>query len=303
MDGPKTYHDLTSKQRWALQALTAELNSLPIAETIFECVRLRGIDISTTAGKTEVRRALGGARATGLIFSHVFALRDVNEQRRAINRAIHERLQFPYPTRREEVPAYVEAGLDAVMWSGRLEIALQQFADLCIQLWMLIRKAAAAAGYDVPQDDLDYLNSFRPLRTYSAHIDNRLPGGINQDEVISEIETERGWRIIGGFEIDELDRVVINGQAIEVNDRGFERADKIARSTLAGLKPSAIAQLHQYFVQHPETIPPVSAVRQDGLTRVAKSSERASRTSGLGETDFAERRPLAHREEKGVGQR
>src|SRR5215204_5471485 len=238
MGRQRTFEDLTSKQRWALQALVTELNGHPVAETIVESIRLRGLDESTDAGKAEYRRALGGGRAAQLIFSHILALYDTNEKRKAIGRAIHEKMQFPYPTTREEIPAFVAAELDAMMWAGRQEIVLQEFANLCIQLWMLVQKAAAAAGYSIPQDDLAFLNSFRPLRTYSAHIDNRLPGEANQDEVVTEIDDERGWQVIVGFEIDEQDRVIIKDQAVEVNDPGFRRVDEIIRRTLGSLKPS-----------------------------------------------------------------
>lgn len=285
MEPQRTYEDLTSKQRWALQALVTELTGHPIAETIVESIRLRGLDVSTDAGKAEYRRALGGGRAAQLIFSHILALHDVNEQRKTIGRAIHEKMQFPYPTEKEEIPAFVEAELDAMMWAGRQEIVLQEFANLCIQLWMLVQKAAAAAGYPIPPDDLAFLNSFRQLRTYSAHIDNRLPGEANQDEVATEIETDRGWQVIAGFEIDDQERVIIKGQAVEVNDPGFERVDEIVRRTLGALKPSAIAQMHQYFVQHPEDIPPVRAVRRGTLTRAAKPGERGSRAASAEQSD------------------
>src|SRR5215217_5724298 len=279
MGRQRTFDDLTSKQRWALQALVAELNGHPVAETIVESIRLRGVDISTDAGKAEYRRALGGGRAAQMIFSHLLALRDANEKRKSIGTAIHEKMQFPYPTTIEEIPAFVEAELDAMMWAGRQEIVLQEFANLCIQLWMLLKKAAAAAGYTIPQADLDFLNSYRPLQTCAAHIDTRLPGEVNQDEVVTEIETERGWQVIAGFEIDEQERVIIKGQAIEVNDRGFDRVDEIVRRTLGSLKPSAIAQMHQYFVKHPETIPPITAVRRGTLTRAAKPGELRSRAA------------------------
>ena len=36
-------------------------------------------------------------------------------------------------------------------------------------------------------------------------------GGSNEKEVVTEIDGERGWQIIIGFEIDHLDRVVIKG--------------------------------------------------------------------------------------------
>lgn len=216
-----------------------------------------------------------------MIFSHILALHDANERRKAIGRAIHEKMQFPYPITKEQIPAFVEAELDAMMWAGRQEIVLQEFANLCIQCWMLLQKAASAADYTIPPDDLAFLNSYRALRTYAAHIDNRLPGEIHQDEVVTEIEDERGWQVIVGFEIDDQDRIIINGQAIEVNDRGFEHVDEIIRRTLGALKPSAIAQMHQHFVQHPEDIPPVSAVRRGSLTRAAKPRERESRMSSV----------------------
>ncbi|MCD6031964.1 MAG: hypothetical protein K0S78_4146 [Thermomicrobiales bacterium] len=286
MERQRTYEDLTSKQRWALQALVTELTGHPIAETIVESIRLRGLDVSTDVGKATYRRALGGGRAAQLIFSHILALHDANEKRKAIGRAIHEKMQFPYPAVKEEIPAFVEAELDAMMWAGRQEIVLQEFANLCIQLWMLVQKAAAAAGYTIPPDDLAFLNSFRPLRTYSAHIDTRLPGEVNQDEVVTEIETERGWQVIAGFEIDEQERVIIKGQAVEVNDPGFARVDEIIRRTLGALKPSAIAQMHQYFVQHPEDIPPVSTVRRGSLTRAAKPGERGSRAASAEQSEI-----------------
>lgn len=87
MERERTYDDLTSRQRWALQALEVELNSYPIAEAMLESIRLRGIDASTDAGKAEYRRALGGARAAQLLFSHHQALHDASERRKAIGRA------------------------------------------------------------------------------------------------------------------------------------------------------------------------------------------------------------------------
>src|SRR3954451_7870307 len=119
MDRQRTYEDLTSKQRWALQALVTELTRHPVAETIVESVRLRGLDISTDAGKAEYRRALGGGRAAQMIFSHLLALYDANEKRMAIAGAIQEKMQFPYPTTKEEMPAFIEAELGAMMWAGR----------------------------------------------------------------------------------------------------------------------------------------------------------------------------------------
>lgn len=279
MTRERTYDDLTSQQRWALQALIAEVSGHAIAETIVECIRLRGIDPTKEEDREEYLRALGGGRAAQLIMSHLRALYEVEERRKSLGRSIHEKMQFPYPTTREGVPDYVEAELDAMQWAGLQEIVLQEFANLCIQLWQLLPRAAAAASYEIPQSDLDFLNTFRPLRTYAAHIDNRLPGGTNQHEVVTEIPTNDGWQVIVGFEIDHQDRIVINGQPIEVNERGFRRVDEIVRRTLGALKPAAIASLHQYFVQNPENIPPPSAVRRDVLGRAARPGERASRAA------------------------
>lgn len=279
MDRKRTYDDLTSQQRWALQALKVALARTPITETITECIRLRwwGRTLSDEA-KADFRRAYSAGRAAQLLLSYLKYLDDVNDRRLGMGSVIYERLNHPYPTTKEEVEAYVLADLEAMEMAGQQEILLLDFANTCIQIYGLLKKAAEGSKYEIPQSDLDFLNHYRPLRDHSAHIYNRLPGGSNEKEVVTEIDDERGFQIIIGFEIDDQDRVVLENKRIEVNDLGLEKVLKIGRRNLRAFSPAAIAGLHSYFVQHPEDIPPPGAVRNTILTRAAKAEERGSRT-------------------------
>ena len=282
MDRQRTFDDLTSQQRWKLQALKAELSTQPIAETISECIRLQWLGREDTEEAREnFRRAYSAGRAAQLVLSYLKYLEDVNSRRKQLGVAIHEKLHHPYPTSKEEIEAYVAADLDAMEMAGRQEILLMDFANTCIQILGLLKKATEGSDYQVPQEDLDYLDHYRPLRDHYAHIYNRLPGGSNAKEVVTEIDDERGFQIIIGFEIDDQDRVVLEEKRIEVNDRGAERVLEIGKRNLAALSPSAIAGLHQHFVQHPDDIPPPSAVRRGSLTRAARDEERGSRGSSV----------------------
>jgi hypothetical protein len=133
MDRQRTYEDLTSKQRWALQALKVALDRTPIAETISACIVLRwwGKE-NTDEAKTDFRRAYAAARASQLIISYLKYLEDINDRRRQLGIAIHEKLNHPYPTAKEDVEAYVSADLDATEMAGRQEILLMDFANTCI---------------------------------------------------------------------------------------------------------------------------------------------------------------------------
>jgi hypothetical protein len=95
--------------------------------------------------------------------------------------------------------------------------------------------------------------------------------------VVTEIDDERGFQIIIGFEIDNQDRVVLGDKRIEVNNLGLEKVLEIGKRNLRAFSPAAIAGLHNYFVQHPENIPPPRAVRKRSLTRAARAEERGSR--------------------------
>jgi hypothetical protein len=273
----RTYDDLTQRQKWALQALMAEIARLAIAETIVECIRLRWLGRGGDEAKAEYRRALAGGRAAHLVMSYLRSLEDINRRRHELGTTISEKLNQPFPTTKEEARVYVEAELDAMVLAGLQEILLLDFASTCIQLYSLVQKAAEAAGYEIPPKDLEFLNHYRPLRDYSAHIYNWLPGGPNAEEVVTEIDDERGWQIIIGFEIDHRARVVLGNKLIEVNDRGLERVSEIVRRTLGALAPAAMVGIHRYFVEHPENIPPPSVVRNITLNRAARPGERSSR--------------------------
>ncbi|HSH58676.1 MAG TPA: hypothetical protein VK988_03345 [Acidimicrobiales bacterium] len=130
-----------------------------------------------------------------------------------------------------------------------------------MHLHKLLQKAAEAAGYQIPKEDLDVLNAYRGLRNYYEHIDERLPGHVNAREVVRETSTEEGWRIQVGLETDHQGRVILKGQSIDVTARGLDRIEEVVRRTWDQLKPAALDGVRQHFLHDPTNIPSPSDVQ------------------------------------------
>ena len=261
---------LTDEQQGKLDALLAELATLPTPELIVEAVRIRGIDVSTEEGQHLFRTAMAGGIAAEKMFSYLLALRDFEQFRNSLGREIHGFMLRPEPTRPEEVEEYIREKTLAIKNSGLQEVTVHFFSNCVMHLHKLLKKAATGAGYQIPDADLAVLNAYRDLRNYYEHIENRLPGHVDAGEVVRETVTEDEWTIHSGIETDSEGYILLKGQRIDVTGRGLERVEDVVRRTWEQLKPAAVAGAREHFLANPADIPSPEAVRQDLLVSVGR---------------------------------
>lgn len=256
---------MTDKAKSQLDALLFELETLPVPELIVEAVRIRQLDWSTEEGKALYRTAMAGGIAAEKIMAYLLALRDFEQFRVELGRAIHEHKSQPLPTRKGDIRQYAWQNAIAVKNSGLQEVAIHFFCNCVMHLHKLLKKAAEGAGYEIPEEDLNILNAFRDLRNYYEHIENRLPGHVNAHEFVRETITEDEWQIQAGLKVDDEGRVILGDRPADVTARGLERIEEIVRKTYDNLKSSALDGVKRYFEANPQDIPRPEEVRQDLL--------------------------------------
>lgn len=257
--------NLTDEQQSRLDALLAELETLPIPELIVEAMRIRYLDWSTDEGKSRYRTAMAGGIAAQKMMAYLLALRDFEQFRDVLGRAVHEHKSRPQPTRREDIQQYALANAVAIHNSGLQEVAIHFFCNCVMHLFKLLEKAAEGAGYEIPEQDLAVLNAYRPLRNYYEHIENRLPGHANAREFVRETITEDEWHIQAGLKVDDQGRTILKGQPIDVTGRGMERIEDVVRKTFENFKPAALDGMCRYYEDNPEDIPGPEEVQHDLL--------------------------------------
>lgn len=251
---------MTLEQRIKLDALLAELNMLPTPELIREAGQIRIPAPLDDAGRKRIYLTLGGAIAAQKLLAYITALRSVDEQRDKIGREVHRLRRKSDHLRSEQSLDAAEPMVLAAQLSGEQEVMFHLFAVCVGRIERLLPIAARAAGYKMPKVDRDLLASFRPLRDYYEHFEERLPGGKNQAEVVREVEENGKWHIRMGLHVDGQSRIVIEGRAIDVTPRGLRAVEDVLHRTWQQLRVSAIAEVREYFEANPSEIPGPEAV-------------------------------------------
>ena len=257
--------NLTPEQHARLDALLAELETLPTPELIAESGRLRCPLPLDEAGKNRMRPAFGGGIAAQKLLSYIEALEEVDDLRGAIGRRIHD-LHW------EGISLQARQSLDAaaplVMAShlaGRQEVYFHFFAVCAARIERLLPIAARAAGYKIPKEDRELLAPYRTLRDYYEHLEDRLPGGKNYVVSASETEADGEWRFRMGLTLDAQERIILGGVAVDVSPRGVAAVRVVLRRNWEQLKPSALAMVRKHFEADPSDIPSPEAVTHDLL--------------------------------------
>lgn len=247
--------NLTGAQRAKLEALLAELETLPTPEVISESGRLRLPLPLNDAGKKRMRLAWSGGIAAEKLLAYIQALEDVDEQRDTIVRRIFE-------LHREGERLRALRSLDAVgpremasHLSGRQEVDYHFFAVCVGRIERFLPIAAKAAGYKLPKEDREFLAPFRSLRDYYEHFEDRLPGGKNDDEAGTESQDDREWRVSMGHTVDDQGRIVLGGVAVGVTPRGVAAVRAVLGRNWEQLRPSALALVRKHFEADPAAIP------------------------------------------------
>ncbi len=257
--------NMTDEQRSRLDALTAELETLPTPELILESGRLRCPMPLDNTGKVRMRLAIAGGIAAQKLLSYIEALEDVDDHRGKIGQEI-------FRLRREGEILRTRRSLDAAMplvlashHAGRQEVDFHFFAVCVGRIERFLPRAAKAAGYKIPKADRDLLATYRPLRDYYEHLEDRLPGGKCYVEAEAEEEREGEWRIRMGLTLDNQERFVMGGVGADVTPRGVAAVREVLRRNWEELKPSALGMVRKHFTADPSDIPGPEAVRNDLL--------------------------------------
>jgi hypothetical protein len=273
MDEHGTFEDLSPEQQRMLTALLEELSTFPVPEMIFRCAQIVGVDPANQADVERMDAAGAGAWAYDRMLSYLVRLRSLVEEQRQIGKQIREFKQHPDPRNEEEVDVAAWARVMAPRLAGDQEVILN-FISVSVQhIRSLLKVVAEAVGYDIPAEDLAFLDEFRHLRNHFEHWHNRLPGKANETTLIKRTETAEGYRIQGGLEGDAQNRIIVIEptkpgpvtHAVEVTDPGMARVEKIVRETDEKVKALALEGVRTYFIAHPEIIPSPKDIPQDLL--------------------------------------
>lgn len=255
---------LTFEQGAKLDALLAELASLPTPELNADSGRLRcGLPLDDV-GKKRMRLALSGAFAAEKILAYLQALEEVDNHRGMIGRRIFELHREGKRLRALESLDAVEPLVMASHLSGWQEVDFHFFAVCVGRIERFLPIAARAAGYKIPREDRDLLAPYRALRDYYEHLEDRLPAGKHYDEG-AETHDEREWRVRIGLTLDGQERIVLSGVAVDVTPRGVAAVRGVLRRNWEQLAPSTLTMVRKHFEAKPSDIPGPGEVKQNLL--------------------------------------
>ena len=126
--------NLTGEQQAKLDALMAELETLPTPELIVEATRLQGVNLATEEGRARHRTSMAGQIAAEKMLSYLAMLRHFESLRNELRRKIQEHKTHPFPTRTEEIEEYALANLIAIKDAGLQEVACHFFCNCVMHL-------------------------------------------------------------------------------------------------------------------------------------------------------------------------
>lgn len=261
---------MDQEQKFRLDALIAELETLPTPELIAEGCRLRCSLPLDDAAKKRLRFAFAGGIAAEKCLAYITTLRDVEEARGRFGREIH---QLRHDAERLRATKSLEAARPLVLAShlaSRQEVMFHFFAVCVGRIERFLDIAARSAGHKLPADDRKLLRTFRALRDYYEHMEDRLPGGSNDDESVDELDREGVWHLRMGFTGDGQERLVLNGVTVDVTLRGLTAVEDVLQRNWDALKGSALDLVREHFESDPSDIPGPGEVCQDLLLTVRK---------------------------------
>lgn len=261
---------MTPEQKVKLDELMAELDGLPTPELIAEAGRLRCSLPLNAEGKKRMHLAIGGAIAAEKLLVYIEELRDVDARRGAIGRRIYELQQEETYFRVQESLEAAKPAVLAAHLSGRQEVTFHFFAVCVGWIERLLPIAARAAGFKVSKPDRDLLATFRPLRDYYEHLEERLPGGKYQNEVVTEKENAGEWRVCMELPMDHHERVVFNDMVVDVTPRGVAAVEEVLQRNWAQLKASTRNAVRKHFEASPAHIPRREEVQHELLASLGK---------------------------------
>lgn len=252
--------NLTEEQQAKLDALMAELETLPLYDLILQSARLRCPQVFDDRMKAQMRLAMRGGIAAEKLLAYLVWLRTVNEWRSSMGDDLR---QLKQEGDRLLALGSLDAAKVIVMSDhllGQRELTLHFFAVCVGRIERFLPIVARAAGYRIPQADLNLLAAYRPLRDYYEHLENRLPGGSAAAEAVTEEEDDERWQVRMALPVDDQGRFVINGVAADVTPRGMVNVEEVIQRHWDQIEASALGLVRRHFEANPTNIPSLGEV-------------------------------------------
>jgi hypothetical protein len=276
MNGEGTIEDLTEEQRARLTTLLDKLSTFPVPETIVRCLEAVGIDSKIEGDLERADAAMAAAWAYDRAHQYLVRLRSLNQERMQIGNEIRRLMQHPDPATEAEVVEAAQSRVLAPDLAGRQEVVINFFCVSVQHIHSLLIVVAAAVAYEIPPDDLSYLDEFRFLRNHFEHWYDRLPGKTNEAGLVTKALTADEYHVTGGLQTDEKNRFIViepkkSGpvtHVVDVTNDGMARIEQIVQETSAKVKEFAIEQVRAHFIADPQDVPSPEDVRDDLLFTV-----------------------------------
>lgn len=239
----------------AITELPSHLEAFTTPELIVASGDLRCSYPLDDQGKWRIRQALAGAFAFGRIGSYREVLRSVDAERLRIGQEIHGLRSQMRRVEESDPLAIHQMEVQAVHLSGLQEVTFHFIASSAMRIARLFPLVERATGFSMPSKDAAIFSSYKPLRDYFEHLEERVPGRSKQNEVVSEFQDDIEWRVVAGFNRDDLGRIVIDGQAIDVTSRGLAALEDVIQRSYPSVRNGALAQVQRHFQQVSAPVP------------------------------------------------
>jgi hypothetical protein len=155
--------------------------------------------------------------------------------------------------------------------AGMQEITVNFFCVSVQHIRSLLLIVAERIGYDIPQNDLQFLDEFRFLRNHFEHWYSRLPGKIHEKALITKTLDANEYHVQGGLGIDEQDLFIVmepkkSGpvrHVVDVTDEGVARVERIVETLDEKCKKILLEQVRAHLIANPSHIPNIESLRWD----------------------------------------
>lgn len=222
--------------------------------------------------KQQMYQALAGAHAVEKVTPYIQMLYAIDKERNRIGIEIHRLHEVVEKQITIDPRLAAEAETEAVSLAGLQEVTYHLFSSCVMAIHGLLPLVAKSTGYKLPRAYKEVLESYKPLRDYFEHMEERAPGKKHQSEVVTESLDGEKWRIASGFKFDDEGRMVFKGKTIDLTTRGLEAIESMLDRVSLEIRASCIQQIRDYFLQYPESPPSPEQVPCELLVKVHPKS-------------------------------
>lgn len=261
---------LSRRDQIKIESLLDELNRLDNPELFVQSYILRTDEPSTDEDWHRMRAVFSGAACIGYVSHYLMQLRKVNDERRRLGIVITRMIEQADAIRSRDPMRAQELRGEANFLSGQQLMTFHFFAVCVHRISKLLPVACKAAGYKLPLEDRQMLESFEELRHVFEHFEDELPGRAGSAGMVKEGVAGGWWNISIEIESDLDGRIVTKGKAADVTDRGFAKIEEIVARSWECCRDTALVRVAVHFAVSPEMIPPPEVIDRRQMVRAVR---------------------------------